>query len=253
MKSTINKFKIHEWTYVFFFLAFCMGLFQRVLILFIILFIHELGHLFFIKICGYSLVELVIYPFGGICKVSHRINDSILKDLLISLGGIFAQLVLEFFLFRSSFYSKDLFLFYNQIILCFNLLPIIPLDGSVFFHHFLEFFFSFEISLTIYERISLLFLILFFLYNVIFEVHNYFMCLVLLVQFHLYMKNKKHYGNRFYLERYLEDFPFSKIKNEKGRNYRLLRKNTIHFFYEDNKYYSEKEILKNHFDKMYIL
>ena len=248
MKSTINKFKIHEWTYVFFFLAFCTGMFQRVLILFFILFIHELGHLFFIKICGYSLVELIIYPFGGICKVSHRINDSILKDLLISLGGIFAQLVLEFFLLKSSFYSKELFLFYNQIILFFNLLPIIPLDGSVFLHHFLEFFFSFEISLTIYERISLLFWILFFLYNVIFKVHNYFMCFVLLGQYYLYLKNKKYYQQRFYLERYLWEFPYLKIQNEQGKNYRVLKKNTRHFFYDGEKYLNEKEILKEYFD-----
>lgn len=248
MKSTFNKFRIHEWTYVFFFLAFCMGMFQRVLILFIILFIHELGHLFFIKLCGYSLVELIIYPFGGICKVSHRINDSILKDLLISLGGVFAQLVLEFFLLRSSFQNKELFLFYNQIILYFNLLPIIPLDGSVFLHHFLEFFFSFEISLKKYERISLLFLILFFLYNVIFKVHNYLMCFVLLGQYYMYFKNKKYYLKRFYLERYLWEFPYLKIKNEQGKDYHVLKKNTRHFFYDGEKYLNEKEILKEYFD-----
>ena len=253
MKTIISKFKIHEWTYVFFFLAFCMGMFQRVLILFSILVIHEIGHLFFIQLFSYPVIKVVFYPFGGICKVSHRINDSILKDLVISLGGIISQLILEIILLRSSILNKELFLFYNQMILIFNLLPIIPLDGSVFWHHFLEFFFSFELSLKVYEIVSLIFLFGFFLYNIFFQVHNYFMCLVLLGQYHLYLKSKKHYVNRFYLERYLEDFPYSKIKNEKGRNYRVLRKNTRHFFYEDNKYYSEKEILKNHFDKMYIL
>ncbi len=249
MKIILNKYKIHSTTYVLFLVSFLCGMFRRVLYLFFIVCFHELGHLFFIKLFHYKVIEVVIYPFGGITRVEHRLNDSIKKEIIISCGGVFFQLILGILVIFSSLYDKELFLFYNSVILIFNLLPIIPLDGSVFVHHLLEIFFSFELSLDFYEAFSVVSLLSFILINYFFRLDNYFICMVLIFQYVAFFKNKKYYRNRFYLERYLYDFPSKKIRNEKGGNYKVLRKNTRHFFYNGKRYETEREILTKVFDK----
>lgn len=249
MKSISSKFRIDITTYVFFLIAFLSGMFKRVLYLFFIVCFHEMGHVFFIKLCKYKVLEVVIFPFGGITKVDHKINESIKKEMVISMGGVLFQAILEGIISFISFADKDLFLFYNHTIMLFNMIPIIPLDGSVFFHLVLESFFSFEESLRFYEVVSVISLVAFIIYNYVCLVENYFICMVLLVQFILYLKQKKYYIKRFYLERYLGDFPYKQIKNEVGSNYHTLKKNTRHYFYNGKKYETEREILAKVFDK----
>ena len=182
MKNIKIKFKINLTTYIFFLIAFLCGYFKNVLYIFFIVFFHELGHIFFIKLFHHKIVKVEFYPFGGIATVDKPINSSINQELFISLGGVFFQLLLGIFLL---FQKNELLSFYNQTIFFFNLLPIIPLDGSVFLHAFFEKFFSYQKSFLLYQILSFFFFILFFLYNIFFAIDNYFICLFLLIQFYL--------------------------------------------------------------------
>ena len=67
------------------------------------------------------------------------------------------------------------------------------------------------------------------------------------MQFLILKKNEKYYIHRFYLERYLYQFPYSKIKNHEEQDIHKLKKETLHFFKEKNYYIPEKELLKRYF------
>ena len=62
-------------------------------------------------------------------------------------------------------------------------------------------------------------------------------------------KNQKYIINKFYLERYLYNFPYHKIESNKTINIHLLKKNTLHFFKDNNRYLHEKGVLKTFFEK----
>ncbi len=256
MKSILGKLELNSSTYLFFFLSFLCGYFKPIFFIFLLLLIHELGHIVTIKLSHYKIIKVEFFPFGGITTIEKPINSSIQKEMLISLSGCMAQLILMLFL--SFFYHKgwlniqdyQLFRTYNKIIFFFNLLPIIPLDGSIFLHSFFEKFYPYQKALFYYELISFFSFLLFFFYNIFCHVNNYFICAVLLYQFYLLKKQEKYLIHRFYLERYLYEFPYQKIKNHQTKDLKKLQKETLHFFWEKDHYLSEKELLRKYFQNL---
>ncbi len=255
MKSIWKKFHLNISTYFFFLFSFFCGYFKQTILIFLIVFLHECGHILMIYFCNYKFVKVEFFPFGGITHVDKPINSSINKEILIATSGIMIQLILGFLVFFLQknhiyfFENYELFHTYNITILLFNCLPIIPLDGSIVMHSFIEKFFSFETSFRIYEIISCFFLFFFLFINYIFHFNNYFICMVLLTEFFLLKKEEKYIVYRFYLERTLREYPYKKIKNEKNNSIRSLKKETLHFFYEDNRYLHEKEYLQKKLHK----
>lgn len=207
-----------------------------------------------IHLCHYKFIKVEFYPFGGITKIDKPINSSVNKEILIASSGIFVQLVLALLLFvmkqhHINFDGIDFMGKMNWTILIFNCLPIIPLDGSVIFHSFLEKIFSFEKSFTFYEVISCFCLILFTIINYTLHLDNYYICFVLAAEYILLKKEKKYLLHRFYLERLLKEYPYKRIQNEKNRSIHCLKKETLHFYYEDGKYIHEQEKLQKYFKK----
>jgi len=207
-----------------------------------------------IHLCHYKFIKVEFYPFGGITKIDKPINSSVNKEILIASSGIFVQLVLALLLFvmkqhHINFDGIDFMGKMNWTILIFNCLPIIPLDGSVIFHSFLEKIFSFEKSFTFYEVISCFCLILFTIINYTLHLDNYYICFVLATEYILLKKEKKYLLHRFYLERLLKEYPYKRIQNEKNQSIHCLKKETLHFYYEDGKYIHEQEKLQKYFKK----
>ena len=62
------------------------------------------------------------------------------------------------------------------------------------------------------------------------------------------IKNIKYIFNRFLLERYYKRFKFNKNKKIIGYNLSKMFLGYNHLFYIDNKYYTEREIIKKRFD-----
>lgn len=251
MRNISIKFKVNITTYLFFLISFLCGYFKNAIIIFLIVFIHELGHVIAIKLCKYQIIKVEFFPFGGITRIDKPINSSINKEMLIALAGIFSQLILGFiiFLFQEKLVDYSLFQLYNLSILLFNLIPIIPLDGSIFIHSLLEKFWPYERAFTFYKGISWLMFFLFLLFNVYYQLNNYFICVVLIAQFFILKKQEKYLIHRFYLERYLKEYPYKKIENHKTNNIRLLKKETKHYFLQNEKYQSEKEIIERYLKK----
>ena len=243
--------KINYLTYFFAISAILCGMFKDCLILFSIILVHELGHVITILYFKYKIDNIEIFPFGGITHINKDINSPINHELLISISGIIAQLIL--FIIVTMLHNQTLidynfyYLFkkYNFSIIIFNLLPIIPLDGSIFIKSLLEKVFSFKTSNYLNVFISIIVLIIFFYINYLFSFNNYLICFFLLYKIIIYIKEYKYLENRFLLERYINNYNFKKIKKIKTIN--DISKEKISYAYEANKIVKEKEILRRYF------
>ena len=210
-----------------------------------------MGHVFFIKLFKYRIVSIELFPFGGFTIIDKKINTSINKDILISFGGILFQLItfLVVYLFKDAFnnITYNLIIYYNFILMMFNLIPIIPLDGNNIIHLLLEKIFSYQVSYFLNFTISIVFLIIFVAINYVYRLDNYFIVSFLLYKIIIYIKNYKYMYNRFLLERYLYKFKYNKINNN-TKDIKYLRKNVLHYFKNNNKYISEINKLKEYFN-----
>lgn len=241
--------KVDGWTLYFLFICFLCGYIKVALMIFIIVVIHELGHLFFIKLLRYKVLEVKIYPFGGITKVDKDINTPIGHELLIALGGVLAQVVLYGVMFSEmSYLDKELFWKYNTSILLFNMLPIIPLDGSKILECVLNRMWSFKVSYKVNLVVSLISLVLFVGFNYKYSLNNYMVVVFLVFKMYKYLMDEKFIYNRFLLERYLNNYRFRRIDTRKG-NLNILKKDVYQYFLEDDRVVSEKKKLAIRFDK----
>lgn len=243
--------KVNYLTY-FFILSACMcGMFKECIILFLIIIFHEFGHIIAIKYFGYKINYVEILPVGGITSIQKDINSSLNHEIIISLSGIFMQLVL--FVISNILWQFNLldytlfqvFKKYNLSILVFNLLPIIPLDGSIFLRSLLEKIFSFYHAYIISMIISFISLVLFGYMNFILKLNNYIIVVFLFYKILSYIQDYKYIENRFYLERFLHDYNYSKIKLT--RSLKGMQKQRKHVFKIDNKLYSEHTVLRKYF------
>lgn len=251
MKNILNKVKINYYTYYFLILCFLCGLIKNVLILFMIVIIHEIGHVTMAKLFKYKIEKIEIFPFGGITTINKLINSSILKDILIAISGVLFQyttvlLITNIYDFMSN--TLEIINYYNKTILIFNLLPIIPLDGSKIVEALFNKIFSYKISYYLTIIISIIFILLFINYNVLFSLNNYLIVGILIYNTFKYYKDFKYMFNKFLLERIMYDLPYKKIVNN-TKNIKELKKERLHYFKTNNKYINEKEKISKKFDK----
>lgn len=246
----MKNIKINFLTFYFLFLLFLCGYLKIGLIIFFIVLFHELGHILFIKYFKFEIVSVNIYPFGGVTKINKDINTPIAKELIIASSGIIFQLIIFIIinLLPITQYTKFLFYKYNISIMIFNLLPIIPLDGSIILNSILNKIFSYKQSYYIYLLVSLIFLILYILSNYWFSLNNYLLVGLFLVKTYYAWKNYKYLYNKFLLERYLNKYEFKYISTKEG-TLDILKLDTYQYFKHNNKIISEKEKLKERFNK----
>ncbi len=161
------KIRIHYSLALFGFVFLFTGFFREFLLFFLVIFAHELGHFLVARLFKQRIEHLTYTVLGGILKMEMT-EISRFKQLLIYSAGIFVNLLLFLILKTlpdSQF--KKLFANYNLLLICFNLLPIHPLDGFQIFQVLLSFFNSpyreFRISsLVSYLVLGAFFLLVFF-------------------------------------------------------------------------------------------
>ncbi len=117
------------------------GLFRftlsELVILIIVLFVHEAGHLIAMKVFKYSNMNLLFIPFVGAVITGREQTPYASRKALVSLAGPMPGLLIG--LFFAILYAgtqqkqyhdiASMFIFINA----FNLLPLYPLDGGSFF------------------------------------------------------------------------------------------------------------------------
>lgn len=234
-------FKIHPMSYIIALLAVLTANFKLYLIFISLIIIHELGHVFASLLFKWKIEKIILLPLGAITIYNQKINTPLKEEFIVSIMGIIFQIV-----FYNMFYKNNILYSYcNKIILIFNLIPIYPLDGSKILNIFFNKIFSFKNSYLLTIYLSFLLLIIFFLLSI---VHRDLLLIIsLLLLFIGLIKEYKKIPsilNKFYLERYLYNFNFNKIRNIKGNNYMKIKKDYNHYFYLSNKIYNEKELLE---------
>lgn len=230
------------------YLLMCLaGDFKRVILTFIIIIIHETGHIIFLKYFQVSITKLTIYPFGGLIKTNKLINFSPLKELLISIGGILNQLILYlifYFLYKYSFintYTYNLFLSINTSLILFNIIPIYPLDGYIILNSLFNIYIPYLKSNILSIIISIITLIIFILYSYNCKINSIFVISFLLYKLYNYLKEYKYIHNKFLLERMIYDIPYNKIIYKYKYSPYYLKLSKYYYF----NYKSEKEVIDN--------
>jgi len=218
--------------------------------MYLIVFIHEIGHITMALIFKYKIKKINIYPFGGYTIFESNINTPFIAEFMVFLGGILFQTI--FFLISRELLDNSSYIYklienYNLSILIFNLIPIIPLDGSKVLNIFLNKIFSFKKAhlITIYiSYITTLVLIILSLKNINL-VLMIFLLIILVIKEH-----KSHYiiFNMFLIERYIKNITFKNNNFIKNKKLKYMKKYSNNIFIINNKYIDEKEMLINRFN-----
>lgn len=248
MKNILTKIEFH-YTYIIIALGFILtGYFSNIITFTSIIIIHELGHVLTGLYYKYKIDKITIYPYGGMTRFNTLINTNINKDLLVALSGIIMQFL--YYLIITILYTKgyireyiyNIFTMYHSSILFFNILPIIPLDGSKIVNLILSKYLHFNLSNKLTIAISLITIIT-LLISRIFEYNYSFIIILSLLMKNIYdsYKNIEYIYNRFILERYLYKITYSQTKIIKNK--KEMYKNKTHYFYINNKLLEEKEYL----------
>lgn len=239
-------FKIHPFFNLLAILSITTGLFRNFIYISILIFIHEIGHITGALIYKWNIKKVIILPFGGITIFNELINKSLKEEFVILVLGPLFQILFYFILCIFKL-ENSLITTYHYTLLFFNLLPIIPLDGSKLLNIFLNKITSFNKSHLITIYVSILFIIVLLFKNIL--INNlilYLIILFILLKNIKEIKEHKYMFNKFLFERYMYNLKFKKTKYINKINLKKMKKDHKHMFY-DQKYYTEKEILNRYF------
>lgn len=242
--------KIDYLTWYFFLVLFLCGYIKIGLIILGIVLWHELGHVLVSKVFHFKILEVRIYPFGGITKLEKDINTPLHQEFFLGCAGIAMQIILgiAIFLMPLDMNLKEIIVKYNTSILLFNMLPIVPLDGAFIVNSFLNYIFSYKLAYRLMIVISVLGVLTYGVSNYFFNLNNYLLLGLFIYKIYEYIKNYKYVINRFLLERYLKKISFRNISTKKG-DLDILKIGTYQYFKEGKKIVSEQTKLAQRFDK----
>ena len=222
--------------YLLILLTFLCGNFKNILILYLIIIVHEIGHIIFIKLFNKNIVSIKFYAFGGISKYNTLVNHQILEELLIAIGGILNQMIL-FIIFKILYsfniiniYTYKLFINNNLSLLLFNLIPMIGLDGEKIIHLLLEYILPYYLVNKIMIIVSILSIIIFIIGSISYKINIIYVSIFFIYKLIDYLKNNKYLVNKFYLERYMYDLPYRKITYLNNDNIKNMYQDRYHFF-----------------------
>ncbi len=229
------------------------GMFESFAILFSIIMVHEFGHYIVASLFGWEVEKVSLYLYGGLTVFKTALNKPLYQEFLVLIAGPIMQLLFYFIILKCNIDTKSFVIFesIHWSLLFFNLLPIYPLDGGKFVNIVLSMFLSYQKALRVTLYFSFLIVVIF----LIFMFCNYISLNILFIIGLLCFKiisewrRVRFYLNKFMLERYLYDYRFNKYI--KINSIFDMRRDKNHFIYLKHKYFTEKALLKEKFNKRY--
>lgn len=230
-------FKIHPLTLLTTFIILLCGYFKHYIIMMLIIFIHEIGHILLGYIFKFKIIKIVILPFGCITYFKTELNTKTYKELIVAISGPIFQIIGSIILYTIT--QNDLVLFFNKIILILNLIPIIPLDGSKIIESILFKICSYYNTLKINEIISIITIFIvtiYIIFNFNFLVIIWIILLIIenlknheLIKYKFYIFLKERYNNYYSLPYlYIKEINIKKIK----KDYKTIFKNNTNYILE---------------------
>lgn len=130
------KVRVHALFWVVIFSAVLMGQFIEVITLFVLVVIHELGHVTAAWSFGWRIRSLELLPFGGVAKTDEWGTVPAHEEIVVALAGPFHNVMMVlvgYLFFAAGWWSEEWTTYFiqgNTMLAGFNLLPIYPLDGG---------------------------------------------------------------------------------------------------------------------------
>lgn len=244
IKNIYKKIEIHPFFYVITFLVLLTGNFNTFCLFMSLLMVHECGHIMAGLYFKWNIEKVVLFPFGALTVFQDHLNKPIKEEwVIVLLGPIFQCL---FYRFLCSYSIPSLSSIHYGL-LFFNLLPIIPLDGSKIVLLIYQVFFSYWSSYYFILCLSIIGLFSFFLtLKNIFVL--YLILIILFTKIITLFQRRYQLFSKFLLERFLYSFSFPKRKTIIGGETKKMKRDTKHLFFIDGRYETEKEYLQKMFD-----
>lgn len=246
MKNILSKIEFH-YSYLIICIGFILtGYFSHLILFTSLILFHELGHVISMLYYGFKIDKIIIYPFGGLIKVSDYIDKDINSELIVSISGLVSQ-CLFYYIVCNFIDNRDYVILsvYHYSMFFLNIIPIYPLDGFKIVNLILNKFFSFNKS----NYISLILSVIMFILIVRIGFYNYslYMIIILLGYNIIYFyRNISYLFNRFLLERYLYGNRYNSIKIID--NVDNLYRNKLNYIKYNKKLIKEDKILEKMFD-----
>jgi stage IV sporulation protein FB len=224
------------------------GQFIEIITLFVLVFMHELGHVLAALAAGWRVQSIELLPFGGVAKMDESGTTKAKDEVIVALSGPFVNLsmiAIGYLFFTLGIWEQqwtDFFIRGNVFIAGFNLLPVWPLDGGKVLHTLLSKRLAFRKSIYVClawstTAIFLLIALSFFLPA---QLNLVIICIYLLVENRLAWKRAHYQFLRFLLMRYIGSSPslahmpilnFCLPGSEKvGQVVKLFRRDCYHYF-----------------------
>lgn len=130
------SFRIHPTFLVVIVVYGVLGLAAQALLVFGLVFCHELAHLLMARVYGYKIVGLELFPFGGAAYCDDLFEGRKFDESIMALAGPALNLLLLFgaqALRWQGIWTGELavdFVRFNFWLAAFNLIPVLPLDGG---------------------------------------------------------------------------------------------------------------------------
>lgn len=127
---------LNPWFLALLGLYFIAGLLDRALVAFGLVLCHELAHVAAARALGHPAFEVELLPFGGVARMGTEVFLEPGREIRVALAGPAVNLVLfglGLGLHAHGLWEGQLHSFFlqtNLLLLAFNLLPALPLDGG---------------------------------------------------------------------------------------------------------------------------
>ncbi|WP_416151347.1 M50 family metallopeptidase [Salipaludibacillus sp. HK11] len=210
MISLFRKIKIHPLFWMILGIGGITGLFKEIIMVFVIVLIHELGHAFMAHRLGWRIRQISLLPFGGMAEMDEYGNRPVKEEILVTISGPLQHIWLmglSYLLVTMPVWSAGdhrMFLFHNMTILLFNCLPIMPLDGGKLIFSLKTLFLPFQKSYQFSFTLSFM-VLLGLTYGSLFLLpfHLNLISIIIFLWIHLYLewKQRHYHFLRFLLER----------------------------------------------------
>lgn len=127
------RIKINISFILFLFISIYLGFWQNVLVIFCSVLFHELGHSFAARLFHIKVLEIQLFPFGGIAVTENIAKYGGRTEVIIALAGPFISMLAAaaFYFFGEGLSLSSIIIRYNSALFFFNLIPALPLDGGV--------------------------------------------------------------------------------------------------------------------------
>lgn len=175
---------------------------EFIIAMFIII-IHELAHSIISIYYGIEIIEIELFPFGGVAKTGNFMKINPFTEIAISfvgpLSNFFMLLIAIILEYHFTFQGNILIFFAmtNLSIGLFNLLPILPLDGGRIIRAYISSKIGFKKATNIIIKLSKALCILLFIFGIYFGVRKdtyFFLCGVAIFLFLQSNKEKELIG-----------------------------------------------------------